>query len=399
VRKGDPLKSASITNRILRLENLFYVVAFMTTFGFGIQLVPLPLVTVGRGGTVLTLGLLGSVTAFVYTCGCLAMGAVVGRLPAKGLAIAGTAVAGTGLVMLGRALTLPDIFEATMLSAAGLSVFWVSMQNWLGERSDASNLQRRTAAFNVSWCSGIVVGPWLGGVLFDRSESLPFYCGAAAVFSSMALVIATLRADGGTWSRRRYAAAAWSGSDPARNERVLDVVWTAQLTLWFAMAMILSIWPKLAVDQGFNATEIGTFFAVLGLVQTVTFAVMGVLHVWRFRRYVLYAAQILAALSVVAMGLVQFVADTRMLYIAFGLFGAIMALVYTSSIYYRLFNAEKRGSVHEGLVGSGALLGPLYGGALARVLWIPLPFVLMPGLVFAAIIAEQRMYRRRQGSR
>ena len=397
-RKATALNISSIFNRTRFFDLLLYVVGFTGAFGYGLTIVPLPLLTLNLGGNVLTLGWLGAITALVYTCGCLLVGPVVRYLPARGIAIAGAAVTGAAYVLLSFAQTVPLLFQAAVLSAAGMSIFWVPMQTWLGERGDARNLQRRTAAYNMSWCSGMTVGVRFGGTLFERGAQWPFWLAAAAVCCGMLLIIATLAANGGNRTDSRHASSARDGEDLARTERLLKVVWIAQFSVWFIYAMIRSIWPKLAVDMGFDADEISRFLFALPLVQAITFGLMGILHWWRFKRYLLYAAQMTACVVTVVIGLTS---DPLVLYIAFGLFGMILALVHSSSTYYSLFRLERRGiraSIHEGLIGSGAFIGPLFGGILAKLVALPLPFVLTPLVIIAAIVGEEKLFHRHKPS-
>jgi len=358
-------------------------------------MVPLPLLVIGLGGSVMTIGLLGAVMSSFYACGCFIAAPLLRFLPAKGLAIAGAAVAGSAYVLLARAQTVADVFQAVALSAAAWSIFWVSMETWLGEQGNARGLQRRAVALNVSWSMGLIIGPWFGGMLFDWKLTAPFYAAAAALFCCTALVMVTLPVKSKHDSAGRNAAATRNGSDLEAGERLFKVLRTAQFAHWLMVATILVVWPKLAVDEGFTATEIGSFFAMFGIVQTVTFTLMGLVHVWRFRRFILYFAQIVAA---VAAAVIALVFERRVLFVAFGILGAVTAFVHTSSLYYSLFQADKRGlraSLHKRLAGSGSTVGPLYGGALARVfsrMW--LPFVLMPVLFLCAIAAEEKLFRR-----
>ena len=387
------MRLQNTVRHILDLENLLFFVAFSAALGIGFVVVPIPLLTLKLGGSVLTLGWLGTLTAFTYVCSCLAGGLIARAIPPKGLAIAGAAVSASAYALLSRADCLDDIFRAAPLSTVGMGTFWVSVQNWLGERGDARSLQRRAAVFSVSWCSGTVIGPWAGGALFDRSPAWPFYCASLAFICSVLMIAITLRRNANSFADEPEATNDRKGADLGRSERLLKVVWTAQFMHWVAFAMTRSIWPKLASDWNFGGSTIGSFFAALALVQTLTFALMGIVHGWRFRRHLLYSGQVVACISVAVMGLAS---NSNVLYIAFGMFGMVAALVYTSSIYYSLFHTEKRGmraSIHEALVGSGALVGPLYGGLLARIEpW--LPFVLMPIVFLAAIFGEELLFRR-----
>ncbi len=66
-------------------------------------------------------------------------------------------------------------------------------------------------------------------------------------------------------------------------------------------------------------------------------------------------------------------------------------MVYFSSIFYSLNNLEGKGQksgIHEAVLGTGLLLGPLVGGTIAEAFTLRSPYVLAIFVIGAAICVE-----------
>lgn len=74
-----------------------------------------------------------------------------------------------------------------------------------------------------------------------------------------------------------------------------------------------------------------------------------------------------------------------------------MATTFTASIFYSL-HAEgpggRRTGIHEGIVGSGFLVGPAAGGLLADHIGPRAPYLLASAVILVAILLQVFMLRR-----
>ena len=80
------------------------------------------------------------------------------------------------------------------------------------------------------------------------------------------------------------------------------------------------------------------------------------------------------------------------------LVGLGLGVAYYSSIYYSLNAADRPGrntGIHEAIIGSGVLVAPPLGGALATLTGrLTAPYLLVAGLSLAAIGVEEAVSRR-----
>ena len=83
------------------------------------------------------------------------------------------------------------------------------------------------------------------------------------------------------------------------------------------------------------------------------------------------------------------------------LIGLGISLSYYSSLYYVVLLLKKKGKgtgLHESILGSGVVLGPLLGGIAAQSAGLRAPYLLCMALVAAAVLVEMGLTRRKAGS-
>ena len=115
---------------------------------------------------------------------------------------------------------------------------------------------------------------------------------------------------------------------------------------------------------------------------------------WHFRRSYLLGSQLLAG-----SGLLLFVISGHPMLFALALIliGMGSSVTYYSSLYYAVHLIRKKGrgtGIHESIVGSGALLGPILGGIAAQYAGLRTPYLLCLVVLFLAVVAEINLTRR-----
>ncbi|RPJ35412.1 MAG: MFS transporter, partial [Deltaproteobacteria bacterium] len=109
---------------------------------------------------------------------------------------------------------------------------------------------------------------------------------------------------------------------------------------------------------------------------------------WHFKKFYLLGAQLLAAA-----GLLLIYSSNRLwvFAVAFLLLGLCASLTYYSSLYYavRLLKRKGKGAgLHESILGSGVVLGPLLGGIVAHTAGLRYPYILCLILLAGVVAAE-----------
>ncbi len=130
-----------------------------------------------------------SVMGIASTTGRLAMGTVSDRIGAKADAVVCCACVTVSLILL--SLKLPVLmWVSVVLFGVGYGGASPLIPAIMGERFGTKHLATVTGAALVGANFGGAIGPWMGGLIFDISNSYLWALALAATFTAVALVIA-----------------------------------------------------------------------------------------------------------------------------------------------------------------------------------------------------------------
>jgi len=115
---------------------------------------------------------------------------------------------------------------------------------------------------------------------------------------------------------------------------------------------------------------------------------------WHFSRLHLLGSQLLAGSGL----LLLVISNHPVLFaLALILIGMGSSVTYYSSLYYAVHLIKKKGKgtgIHESIVGSGALLGPILGGIAAQYAGLRTPYLLCLAVLSLAVVVELNLTRR-----
>lgn len=186
----------------------------------------------------------------------------------------------------------------------------------------------------------------------------------------------------------KNAAAEMDEDAPANYKFFLYAAWVSNFVSWFNLGVMRNLFPKLGTELGFSAVLIGTLIFIMAFAQTAAFFILGKTHKWHYKLGVVVLFQFFAFLS-----LWVFAFSSGVLYFAIAavFLGLSAGVTYFSSIFYSLRGSENKGrrsGLHEGVIGTGALFGPLAGGFFAAKFGIRAPYVTAAIVLAAAMLAE-----------
>ena len=136
---------------------------------------------------------------------------------------------------------------------------------------------------------------------------------------------------------------------------------------------------------------------MLGTTQLIGFLWLGTNHAarWHYRLFPLIGVQLLAIIAFLALGLMPYGFYWMCAFAVIGLSGAA---TYFSSMYYSLHAQQDKGNKsggHEAVLGSGLLLGPLFGGVLADSdLGVNSPYILCAIVIGICSVVESGIWLR-----
>lgn len=98
-------------------------------------------------------------------------------------------------------------------------------------------------------------------------------------------------------------------------------------------------------------------------------------------------------------GLTSLIFGRSIVFFAIGLLthGILIGVTFTASIFYSLYienSSGKHTGVHEAIIGSGFLLGPLVGGFLAEQIGPRAPYLLSGCVILCAILFQTYLLKK-----
>ncbi len=374
-----------------RRRRLLYFCALIMDMCIGIVLFAVPLLLIKRlQASVFIIGLTGSLGALGYSLFCLGTGRFSDRLGRKKVVAIGIGIFIGTYFLLSFARSLFPVFALVFLGGIGMSMFWPPLQAWVAESIEKKRLIESLGVFNISWSIGLMLGPLLGGILFSLGMSIPFYFAVGQAIVLFFIIIQISEA------QRKLPATEPDlpvAKGTVNKTGFLFIAWVANFASWFIVIMLRNLFPVLAINLKMSLRMLGFLIFLIYISQTVVFLLLRHLRGWRYRIGPLLFCQGLAAGGL----LIGFFTSSILLFgLSFVLIGISGGVTYFSSIFYSLDSPAARGKktgFHESILGTGALLGPLFGGLVARYYDLRAPYLLGLTLIICAMLLEIIIYR------
>jgi MFS transporter, DHA1 family, tetracycline resistance protein len=361
-----------VIDRPARESLRFAAAAFVADWAFYLVFTSVPLRAIELGAGPLILGLLPALSSTVYIVCALGFGRLSDRGGRMKMARLGTVSMALGALLLRTAPSLPLLFLFLPLVSIGGGLFWPAIQAELGDRGSSGGLVRRMGFFNVAWSAGKMLGFWTAGHLaqaYGASNPLLF---AVAFEAAVFVLTPPDRARAPDTAR----IAAEEAPEESLRARYRLVARLANLVAFGVGATLNYQFPKRLFGIGLHAGDLGNFLGLVGLWQTLAFALLAWRRGWEWRPSILIATLVLGMASVGALAWARH--EALILACAPGI-GIATGVAYSASLYHSLHSSEGRGrntGIHEALLGSGAFFLPLVGGTLVGTAGLGAPYLL-----------------------
>jgi MFS family permease len=364
-----------------RLLRSLYLTIFLTSTAYGTITFLLPVYAEGLRATYIELGLLGSVGSVVYTAMTLLTGLMLDRFERIKFYLVFTALGAVVPVLLSLTSQVPQLFALRGLLGVVSAAFWVTASTLTADLSPPEELTKSVVRYNVSWISGFVAGPILGGIVSDR-YGFPalFILVAMLIIPSVLLILAKLS---GRVALRAVTGGIWRG---LTSLRPITLAYITLVPYAFVLGIYMAILPGHMGVLGISASAIGFLLTMTNAVRGLGFLSGERWVRWGTRRS-LWISSVLMSGALFMVSTSNSTSDFALPLALFGFAGGIITPVLLDYIAHRS-SSESLGAamgLHEFVYGVGMSLGPLIGGSIAETYSPSILYLLLSALVLLII--------------
>jgi len=374
-------------------RKMITVVPFWMDLSASVFYLAAPLLMIQLGGNPIELGLIGTISASVHMILANLAGRLSDRFGRRALMVAGPLIFGISCLLMTQIGGVKGILALAALNGVSMAIFWPAFQAWIAESRNGSGLARNIGSFNMSWTASHLIGPTLSGLLFGLHSRLPFWL-AAALCISLFLFMRASVSERIPQPQKEIESVPSEPEESSQGRTFLYAIWIANFASFFILGNARYQFPKLAMELTLSPYMIGMLMSCVGLAQFLGFFFLRGSERWHFNKSYLLAAQLLAAFGLL---LIFFFSQQLIFASAFIMLGLCASLTYYSSLYYtvRLMKRKGKGTgLHESILGSGVVLGPLLGGIMAHSAGLRAPYILCVVVLAVVIVIELSLIRK-----
>jgi DHA2 family methylenomycin A resistance protein-like MFS transporter len=285
------------------------------------------------------------------------------------------------------ARSVSDLIALRLLLGLTTGTFWVSSGAIVADLSPPEALTHNIAVYNLSWMSGMVAGPLLGGLMSDA-------LGFTVLFAAVAVLVAVGAAITALSPLSRVRLVNNPGAEKAGRSPLGPVAWGYVCLFPYALCcgVYFNILPGHLSKVGLTATTIGLLLTLSDAAKGAGFFGVERLVRWGTRRSLTLISVILAA------PLLVFAVTTDITIIAvvlavYGLGNGLIEPVILNYIAQRA-PAGSRGlamGVYETVFGVGSAISPIAAGLVSEAWTAGAVYTLLAAVALTTIPLSLRL--------
>ena len=382
-----------VTKNLKSSLNFLLASSFLMQMLVGTVGIAVPIYATEMGASPLLLGIIGATGGLIYSFMPLVSGFFSDKFRRKPFIFASMLLYSSSCILYTLAENPHMFIPIKALEWISVALFWPSTEALLTEVSEGK-LEEALKKFNLSWGSGIIIGPMIGGSLISAlgiKAKAPFYVSSAISLALSLLTIVIVREMLENKPARKY-----ESSEPSKSTLIsISTAVISILLLYSITGIVISLFPAYATSLGIQAYEVGIIMLLNGLFRLIAF-----FEAYRIKSKVGANRMFLSGslTLAIASALIAISSTTFMFSIALSALGFGAGILYAASIARILGGRESaRGyaaGLFESLIGAGYFLGSLAGGFVAEYA-LNFPYIL-GALMSLAVALFQILIKRKE---
>jgi MFS transporter, DHA1 family, solute carrier family 18 (vesicular amine transporter), member 1/2 len=394
----QPIRSHVLLRWRQRLFSL-YVPVLLNAACAGMLALVIPFEVDRLGGSAAVIGAAGGIFMGAYVLALLLFGSRVDPFDPRTLVLIGLVLMAGMILLMRVAPNLIVLLAANACYGMLAGLFWPPIMGWISSGHEGPSLNRRLSLFNISWSTGMIIGPPMGGYLYELAHTLPFYA-CLAYLSTAILVVTVIRSPVTDQSAEVTANANGDAPDvdAQRNDVFRPMARIAHLLSYVTIGIFRYQVPSLALVLGISAARFGGVLMCLSLSMAATFYLLGRTQQWHYRLGTFFAAQIVLVLTVLAFLVVQRWWEMAACMLVGG---ACVGVVYSSDLFYGVSGGVRRArrmAIHELILSVGFVIGAFGGGFITDHIGLRTSYPICAGLLVTGMIVQAFVYAHRKSA-
>jgi len=364
-----------LSNGVHRSLALINITVFAVSVGLGSYIYFVPVFAQSLGATYVDLGVIGTANAIPYAIFPLIVGYFADRLNRARVYLIGVLFNALATFLLVFASSVSDVIIFRMIGGTGLALFWPTAETLISDIADPELRLKAMGRFSVSYSSGFLIGPAIGGFISQTLGFSQLFLMATTEIIFGAVLVGLIVVP--RYVPVRTPATKQIGINSSFVRGTLPM-FSIVIPYSLVFSVIVTIFPGYLSAIGIGKPEIGILFATFGISRIVAYN-----YSWRFSTFgekraillvslLLFTSFYLIASSASA---VAFALPMILVGISLGVFFPV-----TISTLSKQFPKERLGmgiGIYESFFGIGFAVGPFIAG-LAANFWNPTaPYFLM----------------------
>jgi predicted MFS family arabinose efflux permease len=382
-------------------DRLLYLITFWTDFS-GFMLV----FTISRSlaeseAPLMTLGLVGGAFSLSYGIGSIFFGTLSDRLGRGRLVLMGqlgTTGCSLVLLLLGSGVGFPH-YIAYAVYGLVLGSIYAPIMAWLNQDRKVGEFSRGISSvlirFCLSWNLGLLMGQVTGGLLFPFGNLVPLMAVLGSNLLCVILVLLVPRQNSESAEVVENKSGMVSPHEQALAKSLTSICWISNLAGTFSVAIIIHLFPQLAVSLGVDPEWHGIALACMRVGTITVYFLLHRTDFWHYRYKTTLVAQIVGM-----GGLLMLVFADGIWELSLGLFGIAVLTghnYFVGLFYSTMGRSESQlgfaSGMHEGTLALGFTLGAVSGGVAGHLLqYDRVPYILGIVVIAALIIPQLVIY-------
>jgi PPP family 3-phenylpropionic acid transporter len=333
--------------------------------------------------------------ALGYVLGCMLLRKIQNRIlpPVSMFITIILTIFSVFMIILADSTILVLIFY--LVFAAAPAFYWPQLMGWFSNGLDNKSLGSSISKFNISWSTGALTGPLIGGILVERSLLMAFYTdiilmGILGILLAVGLIFVR--------DMREYPVHVENNAPVREDAEMLNegrgtilrfAGWIGVFSAYVVLGLLNNIFPLFVRENlGLGESVAGNILFLRGVATAIAFFTAGKIIRWHFNGRLMLIIQ---AVTAICMLFLVFVESISGFYFLFIIYGFLFSMAYSNGIFHGSAGAVDRGrrmALFESVLTLGVVLGSVIGGYLYQYFSIYSAFLFCFAVLSAGLAVQ-----------